>query len=156
MAPYLLQREQWIPRPIGDVFAFFADARNLEAITPPWLRFQILSPEPIVMRSGSQILYRLRWRGFPVRWLTEIQSWNPPTEFIDVQTKGPYRLWHHTHRFEPVNGGTLMRDLVRYALPFGPLGRLAHAWLVRSELRAIFDFRGRRVSDILGTLSVHE
>jgi ligand-binding SRPBCC domain-containing protein len=82
VVPYLLQREQWIPRPIEDVFAFFADAGNLEAITPPWLRFQILSHGPIAMRSGARILYQLRWHGFPVRWLTEIQSWNPPTEFI--------------------------------------------------------------------------
>ena len=156
MAPYLLQREQWIPRPIEDVFAFFADARNLEAITPPWLGFQILSPEPIAMRSGARILYQLRWHGFPVRWVTEIQTWNPPTEFIDVQARGPYRLWHHTHRFQPVDGGTLMRDVVRYALPLGPLGRLAHAWLVKSDLKAIFDYRAAKVSEILEAWSAHE
>jgi ligand-binding SRPBCC domain-containing protein len=110
MAAYLVQREQWIPRPIEHVFAFFADARNLEAITPAWLGFRILSPEPIATRAGARICYRLRWHGLPLRWLTEIESWKPPTDFVDVQLRGPYRLWHHTHRFESVNGGTRMRD----------------------------------------------
>lgn len=156
LTSFMLQREQTIPRPIEDVFAFFADVNNLERITPSWLAFRILSRQPIALRSGARILYRLRWHGFPLLWLTEIQSWNPPIEFVDVQAQGPYRLWHHTHRFEPVDGGTLMRDLVRYALPFGLLGRLAHAWLVRSDLKAIFDYRAGKVSDILGTWSVHE
>ncbi len=156
MECFVLQREQWIPRPIEEVFVFFADARNLEEITPAWLSFRILSPEPIAMRAGTHLLYRLRWHGFPVRWVTEIQTWNPPTEFIDVQARGPYRLWHHTHRFQPVDGGTLMRDVVRYALPLGPLGRLAHTWLVKSDLKAIFDCRAAKVSEILGAWSAHE
>jgi ligand-binding SRPBCC domain-containing protein len=147
---FILQREQRIPRPIEEVFAFFADARNLEAITPEWLGFRILSREPIHLRAGAAILYRLSWHGFPLRWVTEIESWNPPTEFIDMQAQGPYRLWHHTHRFQTVEGGTLMRDFVRYALPFGPLGRLAHAWLVKSDLEAIFDYRAGKVADLLG------
>jgi ligand-binding SRPBCC domain-containing protein len=150
MASYVLQREQWIPRPIEHVFDFFADARNLEAITPPWLDFRILTPEPIRMGSGTLIRYRLRWHGLPLRWLTEIQRWNPPTEFIDVQLQGPYRLWHHMHHFRPADGGTLMQDVVRYALPLGPLGRLAHAWRVQSDLEAIFDFRASKVSELLG------
>ena len=125
VGPYLLQREQWISRPIEDVFAFFSDAGNLEAITPNWLGFQILTPRPIVMRPGALIAYRLRWHGLALRWLTEIQRWNPPTEFVDVQVHGPYRLWHHTHSFEPRDGRTLIRDVVRYELPFGLLGRLA-------------------------------
>jgi ligand-binding SRPBCC domain-containing protein len=153
---YVLLREQRFPRPIEDVFAFFADARNLERITPVWLGLQTLSPQPIVMRSGSRILYRLRWHGLPMRWLTEIESWNPPTEFADVQLRGPYRLWHHTHRFEPIDGGTLMRDEVRYAIPFALLGRLAHSWLVRSDLEALFDYRAVMISSILGAWSVHE
>jgi ligand-binding SRPBCC domain-containing protein len=153
---YLLRREQWIPQPIEDVFAFFADAGNLEAITPSWLDFQILSPRPMVMQRGAHIHYRLRWHGLTLQWLTEIESWNPPTEFVDVQARGPYRLWHHTHCFEPVDGGTRMRDVVRYALPFGPLGRLAHAWRVKSDLEAIFDYRALRVSEILGSRCAHE
>jgi ligand-binding SRPBCC domain-containing protein len=153
---HLLQREQWVPRPIDDVFAFFSDARNLEAITPPWLGFRILSPGPIVMRPGTQIHYQIRLRGLPLRWVTEIQTWEPPRAFADVQLRGPYRLWHHTHRFEPVNGGTQVRDVVRYALRFGPLGRLAHAWIVRSDLEAIFDYRALRMTELFGPNSAHE
>ena len=120
------------------------------------LGFRILSPKPIDLRPGARIRYRLRWHGLALRWLTEIQSWNPPNEFVDVQAQGPYRLWHHTHRFEPVDGGTLMRDMVRYVLPFGLLGRLAHAWVVKSDLEAIFDYRARKVSEILGSRCAHE
>jgi ligand-binding SRPBCC domain-containing protein len=156
VGPYLLQREQWISRPIEDVFAFFSDAGNLEAITPNWLGFQILTPRPIVMRPGALIAYRLRWHGLALRWLTEIQRWNPPTEFVDVQVHGPYRLWHHTHSFEPRDGRTLIRDVVRYELPFGLLGRPVHAWVVKSNLEAIFTYRARRVTEILGSCCAHE
>ena len=90
MRTFVLEREQWIPRPLDDVFAFFSDAKNLEAITPSWLGFRILTPEPIVMRPGAKIVYMLRWHGFPVRWVTEIRNWDPPTGFVDVQLKGPY------------------------------------------------------------------
>lgn len=153
--PYLLQREQWLPQPIQDVFAFFADARNLEAITPPWLGFQILSPEPIVMAPGTLIEYRLRWHCLPMRWVTEIRSWNPPIGFMDVQLRGPYRLWEHTHRFQAVDGGTRMCDVVRYSLPFGVLGRMAHAWVVKADLEKIFDYRARKVSALLGNACNH-
>ncbi len=156
VVPYVLEREQRIPLPIDDVFAFFADATNLEAITPAWLRFQILSPRAIAMHSGARILYQLRWHGFPLRWLTEIQSWSPPTEFVDVQVSGPYRLWQHTHRFKPIDGGTLMRDMVRYALPFALLGRLAHAWQVKRELEALFDYRAVKIAEILDGRPAHE
>ena len=141
MDEHILRREQWLPRPIEEVFAFFSEARNLEAITPPWLGFRIISPETIVMRPGTRIHYLIRLHGLPLRWVTEIQTWEPPHQFVDVQLRGPYRLWHHTHRFEPVDGGTLVRDEVHYVLPFGPLGRLVHAWMVKSELEAIFDHR---------------
>lgn len=156
VCPYFLRREQWIPQPIEDVFAFFADARNLEEITPAFLGFRILSPKPIDMRPGARIQYRLRWHGLALRWLTEIQTWNPPNEFVDVQVQGPYRLWHHTHRFEAVDGETLMRDMVRYVLPFGLLGQLAHAWVVKSDLEAIFDYRALKVSEIFGSRCAHE
>jgi ligand-binding SRPBCC domain-containing protein len=150
MKTYFLKREQRILKSIGEVFAFFADARNLEAITPAWLAFQILSTEPIVMRVGARIHYRLRWHRLPLRWHTEIQGWTPPRRFVDVQTRGPYRLWRHTHTFEPVPGGTLMRDVVEYALPLGPLGQLAHTWRVHWDLDAIFAYRAAKVSEILG------
>jgi ligand-binding SRPBCC domain-containing protein len=153
---YVLQREQYVPRPIDDVFAFFSDARNLEAITPPWLGFRILSPGPLVMRPGTRIDYQIRLRGWPLRWVTGIQTWEPPHEFADVQLRGPYRRWHHTHQFEPVNGGTLVRDEVRYALRFGPLGRLAHAWIVRSDLEAIFEYRALRLTELFGPRGAHD
>ena len=150
MTSLVLQREQWIPRPLDDVFAFFSDAKNLAVITPPWLGFRILNPEPIVMRSGAKIVYMLRWHGFPVRWVTEITRWDPPTGFDDVQLKGPYSLWHHSHSFQPIDGGTLIGDTVRYALPLGLLGRLAHACVVKAELNTIFDYRAKQVSELLG------
>jgi ligand-binding SRPBCC domain-containing protein len=145
-----LHREQWISRPIEEVFAFFADAKNLEAITPPWLDFRILSPEPITTRAGARIAYRLRWRRLPLRWVTEIAEWAPPFRFVDVQRRGPYALWHHTHGFETQEGGTRMRDHVRYALPLGPLGLLMHRLAVRRDVEAIFAYRASRVNDIFG------
>lgn len=138
-----------------DVFAFFADARNLEAITPLWLGFQILTLEPIAMAQGTLIEYRLCWHCLPMRWVTEMRSWNPPIGFMDVQLRGPYRLWEHTHRFQAVDGGTRMCDVVRYALPFGFLGRIAHAWVVKDDLEGIFDYRARKVSALLGNACTH-
>lgn len=137
----VLEREQFFPLPAERVFAPFADAGNLQAITPPWLHFRILSTLPIEMGPGAIIEYRLRLHGLPVRWRTVIETWEPPARFTDVQVQGPYALWHHTHTFEPVDGGTLARDTVRYRLPFGPLGNLAHALLVRHDLTRIFAFR---------------
>jgi ligand-binding SRPBCC domain-containing protein len=155
MVPYFLQREQWIPLPMEEVFAFFADAKNLEAITPPWLGFQILSPEPIAMALGTLIEYQIRWHHFPMRWVTEIRSWDPPTSFMDVQLHGPYRLWEHTHRFQAVDGGTLISDVVRYALPVGLLGRMAHACVVKADLEGIFDYRAKKVAALLGNTCNH-
>ena len=150
MVEYVLRREQWIPRPIEEVFAFFADAGNLEAITPPWLGFRILTPTPIAMEVGARIEYRIRLRKLPVHWITEIRRWDPPIGFMDAELRGPYRLWEHTHEFQSINGGTRMTDVVRYALPFGLIGRLAHSWFVKSELEAIFDYRRDKVSALLG------
>ena len=142
MSVHVLRREQRLPGAPGDVFPFFADALNLEAITPPWLAFRVVTPKPIDMRAGTLLEYRLSLHGLPVRWRTRIAVWDPPRRFVDTQLTGPYKLWHHTHDFEPDGeGGTLMRDTVRYALPLGPLGTLAHALLVRRDLAAIFDYR---------------
>lgn len=139
---HILRREQQLPLPPGDAFGFFGDAHNLERITPPWLGFRVLTPAPIAMGPGTRIEYRLRLHGLPVRWRTEIAVWEPPHRFVDVQLSGPYRLWHHTHEFEPAgDGSTRMRDTVRYALPLGPLGALAHRALVARDLERIFDFR---------------
>jgi ligand-binding SRPBCC domain-containing protein len=145
---YLLERVQTIPRPIGDVFRFFADAFNLEAITPPFLRFRIVTRPPIPMAVGTSIDYRLRLFGMPFRWRTRIERFDPESGFVDVQVRGPYRLWHHTHAFEALGTATRMRDRVRYALPLGPLGRLVHALVVRRTLETIFDYRRDRISEI--------
>jgi ligand-binding SRPBCC domain-containing protein len=144
MAIHVLQREQLLPRAPQALFPFFGDALNLEAITPPWLGFRVVTPEPIEMAVGRLIEYRLRLHGVPIRWRTTIAVWDPPHRFVDVQLSGPYRMWHHTHDFAPApdgSGGTLMRDTVRYALPLGPLGELAHRALVKRDLERIFDFR---------------
>jgi len=149
----VLRREQRLAAAPEDAFPFFADARNLEAITPPFLGFRVITPEPIAMRVGTLIQYRLRLHGLPVSWLTSIQAWEPPHRFVDVQVRGPYALWHHTHEFVPApGGGTLMRDTVRYAIGFGPLGALAHRAFVARDLARIFDFRGAEVARRLASL----
>jgi ligand-binding SRPBCC domain-containing protein len=147
MADHVLTREQRLPGPPAAVFPFFADALNLERITPRWLRFRVVTPAPIEMRPGALIEYRLRLHGLPVRWLTEIEAWEPPHRFVDRQLRGPYRSWWHEHTFaSDGEGGTTMRDLVRYSLPLGPLGRLADVALVRGDLRRIFDHRAAAVA----------
>jgi ligand-binding SRPBCC domain-containing protein len=141
-----LRREQWVPRPLDEVFAFFSDAGNLEKLTPSWLGFQILTPGPIRIAAGTRLRYRLRVHGIPLSWITEIRRWEPPFRFIDVQLSGPYRLWHHTHRFEAFQGGTRMTDIVRYRLPFGILGRAVRALKVRRDIERIFDYRFERIN----------
>jgi ligand-binding SRPBCC domain-containing protein len=145
-----LERVQVVPRPVAATFQFFADARNLEAITPPWLQFRILSSGPLEMGRGARIDYMLRWRGVPLRWQARIEEWQEGRAFVDRQIRGPYPLWVHRHTFTPVPGGTEVRDRVEYLLPFGPLGTLAHALLIRRDLEAIFDFRGESVARLLG------
>jgi ligand-binding SRPBCC domain-containing protein len=142
MRTHVLHREQVLPGTPEQVFGFFADARNLEAITPPLLRFEVVTPGEIPMRVGTLIQYRLHVRGVGLDWLTSIQEWDPPRRFVDTQVRGPYALWHHTHEFEPHNGGrTLMRDTVRWAVGFGPLGTLAARAFVARDVAAIFAFR---------------
>ncbi len=150
MNEHLLQRQQLIPRPRSEVFAFFADAHNLEALTPPWLRFGLTGAGTVEMAPGTLIDYRMRVHGLPVRWLTRIEEWQPEERFVDRQLRGPYRLWHHTHTFQTHPEGTLMVDRVRYELPFGALGRLAHLGFVRRDLRRIFDYRRETVLRLLG------
>lgn len=115
------------------------------------MQFRILTPLPIAMKQGATIAYALRVRGIPIRWLTEIERWNPPYEFVDVQAKGPYRLWRHTHRFSELEGGTSIVDHVDYALPFGALGRLVHRLQVARDLARIFDYRAQRVQSLLSS-----
>jgi ligand-binding SRPBCC domain-containing protein len=146
---YRIDREQWLDRPIDEVFAFFSDAANLEAITPSWLRFSVITSAPIPMDTGTLIEYRLRWRGLPLRWATLIEAWEPPRRFVDTQLRGPYLLWHHMHTFESRRDGTLIRDLVYYRLPLGWLGAALHRLGIRRDLEAIFDHRARRVRELL-------
>jgi ligand-binding SRPBCC domain-containing protein len=151
---HVLRREQRLEAPPSVVFPFFADARNLEAITPPLLGFRLLTPQPIAMGVGTFLQYALRVHGVPVRWDTLIQEWDPPHRFVDVQVRGPYRLWHHTHSLVAVDGGaaTLMRDTVRYSVGFGVLGEAARRGLVRRDLEAIFAFRAERVPGLVAGL----
>ena len=144
-----IQREQLVRAPLAEVFEFFARARNLEALTPPFLRFEVLTPEPIRMAPGTLIDYRLRLRGVPMHWRTLIEAWEPGRMFVDRQLRGPYRLWHHTHEFEPRPGGTLVRDVVRYEIPLGPIGTVARALFVRRDLERVFEFRRGAVTRLL-------
>ncbi len=146
MRLHVLEQEQYLPEPPEEAFAFFADAFNLEAITPPWLRFRVVTPRPIAMAPGALIEYRLRLHGAPVRWRTRIAVWEPGVRFVDVQVSGPYRLWHHTHEFRPEGEGTRMRDTVRYGLPLGLLGEAADVLLVRRDVAAIFSFRREAIA----------
>ena len=134
-------REQLLGGSLDEVFAFFADLRNLERITPRWLGFRILGMQPDCIGEGAVIDYRIRLAGVPVRWRTRIVDWQPGRQFVDIQERGPYALWEHTHSFREVHGGVLMRDQVRYAMPFGPLGAIVHAVAVRASLGRIFDHR---------------
>lgn len=134
-----------VPCPLPQVFEFFSKPENLETLTPPWLKFRIVTPQPIQMNEGARIVYRLRVRGVPLHWLTEIELWRPPYEFIDVQAKGPYKFWRHVHRFEEAGSGTRIIDIVSYTLPFGPLGRLVNRLQVAKDVSRIFDYREQRV-----------
>jgi ligand-binding SRPBCC domain-containing protein len=145
-----LAREQVVRAGLDEVFAFFAQARNLEVLTPGWLRFEVLTPEPVDMQDGTLIDYRLRLHGLPLRWRSRIERWEPGRAFVDRQVSGPYRLWHHRHEFEVAPEGTIVRDIVHYGLPLGPLGQLAHPLLVRRDLERIFDYRHAAVTRVLG------
>ena len=149
MADLELERTQVVPRTRDETFAFFADPWNLPASTPPWLRFQILEA-PARLERGSLLRYWVRLFGVPLRWQTEITEWRPPRRFTDSQLRGPYRLWIHTHRFAPVAGGTEIYDHVRYRVPGGPFAPLPHRLFVRRWLAAIFDYRARRLAELLG------
>ncbi len=146
MREHLFKSELWLPRPREEVFNFFGDALNLQAITPPFLNFEVLTPAPIEMRAGTLIDYKLRVRGIPLRWRTLISAWEPPHRFMDEQLRGPYRQWIHEHTFEERDGGTLARDVVRYSV-FG--GALVDWLFVRRDVEKIFAYREKRMKELL-------
>jgi ligand-binding SRPBCC domain-containing protein len=145
-----LRSSQWIPRSPAEVFAFFSDAHKLEEITPSWLNFRIMTPGPIEIKPGTEILYKLLWHGIPMKWVTQIRRWEPPEAFVDVQLSGPYHLWHHTHRFKSEGNGTRMTDVVRYSLPFGILGSFIDQWQTRHDVEKIFAYRFRCIEATFG------
>lgn len=146
---YVLERELIVPRGRAEVFEFFNDPRNLAEITPPSMGFRILAVDDPPMRAGFKIEYRIKVFGVPLRWLTTIAEYDPPNRFADEQTSGPYKYWYHEHIFENAGEGrTVMRDRVRYELPFGPLAALVHRLAVARRLRHIFDYRARRIAEL--------
>ena len=151
MRIFELNRVTAVPVSRDEVFDFFSRAENLEELTPPWLSFHIATPTPIKMEVGTLIDYRLKIRGIPMRWRSEISVWDPPHRFVDQQLRGPYRMWHHEHRFTEVEGGTLVEDRVRYAV-LG--GALIERIFVGPDVRRIFDYREQRLSELFGTMPV--
>jgi ligand-binding SRPBCC domain-containing protein len=144
---FTLEAEIRVAAPLDDVWPFFCDARNLERLTPSFLRFEVLTPDPIEMAVGTLIDYKLRVRGLPIRWQSEITAWEPPHRFVDEQRRGPYRCWIHEHTFEEHDGKTIARDRVRYD-HIG--GRLANRLMVAPDVRRIFEHRTRVLNEIFG------
>lgn len=141
----VLKTETFIPRPLDEVFEFFSNAENLETLTPKTLGFTILTPTPIPMTTGTLIDYRIRIHGIPVKWKTEILLWDPPRQFIDMQLKGPYRLWHHLHTFKEVEGGVQMTDIVHYVSPFHAIMDRLY---IRNQVKEIFAYRTQRLHEL--------
>jgi hypothetical protein len=151
MRTYHFSDELVVPAPLDGVFSFFSEARNLEKLTPPWLRFEILTEGPITMAPGAVIDYRIRWHGIPLSWRTEIEVWEPPHRFVDRQVRGPYRLWRHEHLFADRSDGTSVIDRVEYA-PFG--GAIAQRLAVARDVDRIFAYRHEVLGRSFGALSV--
>jgi ligand-binding SRPBCC domain-containing protein len=141
-----LQASQWLPVPLDEVFGFFSDASNLQALTPPWVHFKILTPLPITMQPGTLIDYRIRLRGIPITWQSEISVWDPPHRFVDVQVRGPYTRWVHTHNFAAERGGTTITDAVDFDVPLG----FVLGWFVKRDVEKIFGYRRQELSRLFG------
>ena len=146
MKTYRLKTEQKLEKSQDELFSFFSDAHNLAEITPPGLHFRVLTPHQIEMKVGTRIDYRLKLRGIPIRWQSEITAWNPPHAFVDEQRRGPYRCWIHSHTFVPVPDGTLVRDEVEYAV-FG--GLLIQKFFVAPDIEEIFAYRSQKLQELL-------
>ena len=145
MKTFLFKTQQTLEQPLTKVFDFFSDAHNLTVITPPWLRFEVITPAPIEMNVGTRIDYRLKLRGVPIRWQSEITEWNPPYAFVDVQRRGPYRLWRHTHTFDETEDGVIIGDTVEYAV-WG--NELIGRFFVRPDIEKIFAYRAEQLDGI--------
>ena len=150
MTRHVLEATQWIPATPDQAFEFFSNAANLETITPEFLNFKILTPLPIAMHSGTLIEYRIKLMGLPMRWLTRIEEWIPGERFVDVQLRGPYAQWIHSHTFASKDGGTELKDRVDYALPFEPLTTPVHALFVRRTVERIFAHRRVTIAHLFG------
>ena len=148
-ASKVFEQEIWFEHSQQDVFSFFQDVRNLEMIAPSFVRLRITKAPEEGLFEGARIEYRLRLHGLPIRWCTRIDVWDPPRAFADTQLRGPYRSWHHTQEFEPLDGGTVVRDVVRYELPFGALGDLVAGKLVERDVALIFAYRRTRLLEFL-------
>ncbi len=138
----------WIPAPIEKTFSFFGKAGNLNKLTPPWLHFEILTPLPVEMQSGTLLDYQLRLHGIPVKWQTQIVEWNPPFQFVDLQLRGPYRKWVHTHAFIEKDNGTVIEDNIDYAVPGFFLEPLIHKYFIEPDLARIFEYRRKQLAEI--------
>lgn len=149
MREQVFAAEQRVPRPRDEVFGFFSDPANLEALTPPWLRFRIVARTTEAVREGSEFTYRLRLHGLPLTWISRITRWEPGTCFVDEQIRGPYALWRHTHTFEDVDGGTLVGDRVRWRLPLAAVSHPLVGPLVQRDVERIFSFRRQRLEHML-------
>ena len=154
MKTFEINMKQYINKPLEVVFEFFSKPENLEMITPKSLSFNILTPTPIKMEKGSLIDYTIRLFGIPIHWRTLISDYEPPFRFVDQQIKGPYTFWHHTHTFKPVEGGVEIIDQVKYSLPLGWLGTLAHAIWVRKDLEKIFEYRKTVIQHYFDTTNI--
>ena len=140
--------EQWLPSPLEKVFAFFSNENNLEVMTPPWLKFEVLGKSTPNIEEGTLIDYRFKIHGFPARWQSRISKWEPNCRFVDEQIKGPYAIWEHTHLFQSSKGGTLIRDHLFYQVPLGGLGRVLVGWKVKKDLETIFRFRKGKLEEL--------
>ena len=147
---HVLLMEQWVPRPVDEVFSFFSDAYNLEQITPPHLKFKVLGQSTEALQEGTLINYKLQLHGIPFRWQSLIHDWHPVTSFSDSQMRGPYKKWHHTHTFIEQDGGTLIRDHALYRIPFGVPGDAVAYPFVKKDLEKIFSYRYARVRELFG------
>ena len=150
MKIYEINTTQFIAKPLEMVFDFFSKPENLEHITPSYLKFNLQTPSPVIMKIGQIIDYKIKLKGIPLRWRSQITSYDPPYHFVDEQIRGPYALWQHTHTFKEKNGTTLIEDHILYKIPFGIIGSAANSLFVKKDLTRIFQYRKEKINLIFG------